>query len=118
MGLDISLIRIENTPQENCLMAAEWPELEAMFGTKARHRQIEYADESYAGDMFYYTELAYQRKGVTEQFYKNVPTDACLTRKQQVVALLAYMDEEHRDSFRQEFINAFVEGETAVLIGW
>jgi hypothetical protein len=118
MGLDISLIRIEDTPQENCLMAAEWPELEAMFGAQSQHRMIEYADESYAGGMFYYTELAHQRKGVTEQFYKNVPTDACLTRKQQVIALLAYMDEVHRNSFQQQFINGFVEGETAVLIGW
>lgn len=118
MGLDISLIRIEDTPQENCLMANEWPELKPVFGKHAQNRQIEYADESYDGGLYYYTEVAYQRKGVTEQFYKDIPTDACLTSRQQVIALLPYMDEEHKDSFQQEFINVFVEGEMAVLIGW
>mgnify|MGYP003579232405 CR=1 FL=1 len=118
MALDITLARIEDTATEYCLMADEWPELKQVFTAYVKDKNIEDLDDTNETSVYYYSELAHQRKGVTEAFYKNVPADACLVTKHEVANLQQYMDEEHEDTFSKEFISGFDEGRMFVLISW
>lgn len=119
MGLDISLVKIERTPhRDNWLLVGDFPELQPLFSRYAVKHYFEYPDQSYHEDVYYYSEISYQRKGVTELFYKKIENDKCIVDKIELESMLQYIDTTHMDTFKNDFINKFVEGETFVIVGW
>ncbi|MGI4863580.1 MAG: hypothetical protein ACRYFZ_06620 [Janthinobacterium lividum] len=120
MGLDIDLVRIiDHEVDELChLFVEEQPELFLLFQNYIRRKHFIYPDEEYDSEVYFYTELAYQRKGVIPAFYTDFTNDVCLTKQSQIAYLSDYIDAEHRTDFHTFFVNQFVEGQTVIIIGW
>jgi hypothetical protein len=120
MGLDISLAKIIAYEADDLcyLLVEESPELLPFFREYIRKKHFIYDDEEYDSEVFFYNELAYQRKGVIPSFYTDFINDVCLTRRDEVERLSNYIDLKHKASFVDSFINQFVEGQTIVIVGW
>jgi hypothetical protein len=65
MGLDISLVKIiDREASEFCwLLVSESPELLPLFSHLIQIKHFKYPDEEYDEDVFFYEEIAFQRKG-------------------------------------------------------
>jgi len=120
MGLDISLVKIEKkeTDEVSWLLVEENPELEEKFSSYKLKRHFECPNESDYEDVYYYTEISYQRKGVVAAFYTTVQNDLCIVEKEEAEKLLPLMELERKEDFKTAFIDKFVTGETVILISW
>lgn len=118
MGLDISLVKIENkeTNDINWLLASECPELEEKF---SRYKQMKlFPGEDYYDEVYYFRDISYQRKGVTKEFYKKVENDKCIVDKKELQGILAFIDETNKGDFKANFIDKFIDGQTFVIVSW
>ena len=120
MGLDITLAKIiYYEADELCyLLVEESPELLLYFRQYICKKHFTYDDEEYDSDVYFYTDLAYQRKGVIPAFYTDFINDFCLTKQDEIERLSTYIDPKHKADFTASFINQFIEGQTIVIIGW
>ncbi len=120
MGLDISLVRITThaVDENSFLLAEESPELFSLFQSYIRKKHFVFSDEEFDAEVYFYTELAYQRKGVIPAFYTDFTNDVCLTEQSQVAHMLTYIDAKHKADFDTLFVKQFTEGQTVVIIGW
>jgi hypothetical protein len=120
MGLDISLVRITNheVDEHSHLLVEESPELFPLFQSYIRKKHFIFSDEEFDAEVYFYTELAYQRKGVIPAFYTDFTNDVCLTKQNQVARMLTYIDVKHTADFDTFFVKQFTEGQTVIIIGW
>lgn len=120
MGLDITLAKIESSEiKDNCwLLVSECPELKEMFSSFAVQKHFQYTDESYIEEVYYYSEISYQRKGVTRDFYKNLENDKCLVTREELEQVWAFVAIEMKESLQVNFMDKFVPGQTFVIISW
>jgi len=120
MGLDISLARITTyeVDENSFLLTEESPELFPIFQSYIRKKHFVFSDEEFDAEVYFYTELAYQRKGVIPAFYTDFTNDVCLTKQNQVAHMLTYIDVKHKADFDTFFVKQFIEGQTVIVIGW
>lgn len=120
MGLDISLVRITSheVSEYSHLLVEESPELFPLFQSYIRKKHFVFSEEEYDAEVYFYEELAYQRKGVIPSFYTDFTNDICLTKQSQVTHMLAYIDVKHKAGFDTFFMKQFAEGQTVIIIGW
>lgn len=120
MGLDISLVRIiDKEVDKFCyLIASESPELLPLFSHLIRIKRFKFYDGECDAEVFFYEELAHQRRRVIEEFYQDLENDKCLTNRTEVEKLWHYVSEEQQQNFKEQFVDRFVNGETVVTISW
>ena len=120
MGLDISLVRIttHEVDENSFLIAEESPELFPLFQSYIRKKHFVFSDEEFDAEVYFYTELTYQRKGVIPAFYTDFTNDVCLTTQTQVAHMLTYIDMKHKADFDTFFVKQFTEGQTVIITGW
>ena len=120
MGLDIDLIRIVKDRTDDLTFLPEGgnPELENQFGHLKNSRTVDYGQGIETIHGYYYKELGYHRKGVKREFFKRYKPDEFLFTKKELDELMTYVDKEHLNSFKTEFVDRFVEGDTIVWMGY
>ena len=120
MGLDIDLIRIvkDRTDDLTFLPEEDNPDLANRFGHLKNSRAAHYGVGRNLVHGYYYEELSYQRNGVKRKFFQRYKTDQFLFTERELDELITYVDKEHLNSFKTEFVSRFVEGETIVWIGY
>lgn len=120
MGLDISLVRIiGNEVEEHCWMvASEVPELYPIFSHLIRVKHFKYLNEEYDEQVYFYEEIAYQRKAVIQAFYEDFENDKCLIDKKEAEKMWHYIIKEQQQNFKTYFVNQFIHGETVITISW
>ncbi|MDX2072691.1 MAG: hypothetical protein SFV55_29925 [Haliscomenobacter sp.] len=120
MGLDLFLVKIEDKEikETDWLIASENPELEGKFSAFKRTRHFQHSDHEYYDEVYFYSEISYQRKGVTKEFFKKVQNDKCLVNKKDVENLIGLMDKNSRDGFKRDFLDKFVDEQTFLIISW
>ena len=120
MGLDISLVRIiDHEADDLChLFAEENPELLPFFRNYIHSKHFSFPDEEYDADVYFYVELAHQRRGMIPAFYDDFSNDICLTTWQEIERMADYVEPERKTDFAKLFVEQFAEGETVVVIGW
>lgn len=120
MGLDLFLVKIEDKEIKDTgwLIASENPELEGKFSTFKRKKHFQDTDHEYNDEVYYYSEISYQRKGVTKEFFEKVQNDKCLVNKKDVEILIGFIDKNLRNSFKRDFLDKFVDGQTFLIVSW
>lgn len=120
MGLDIYLIKIvkHSTDDLTFLPERENPELQNQFGHLKNSRAVDHVEGIETITGYYYEEISYQRKGVKREFYKRYRPDEFLFAKLELDELMTYVDKEHKASFKADFVDKFVEGDTIIWIGY
>lgn len=120
MGLDISLVKIEDNETPDCewLLAKENPELEEKFSSYKRRRHFQYPGEEYYDDVYYYRNISYQRKGVNKGFYEKIENDKCIVEKEELQKISHFVDQTLKEDFKANFIEKFIEGLTFVIVNW
>ncbi|MER0442820.1 hypothetical protein [Emticicia sp. W12TSBA100-4] len=121
MGLDITLARILKNPVDpnSYLLVSESPELLLFFDKFQQSKTFEFEGEQPYNDfVFYYEELAFQRRGVISKFYDEMENDRCLTTLSELQKLYSYISKNYIKTFNVEFLSHFNEGETFIIISW
>lgn len=121
MGLDISLIRIrkEKTTDTNWLAVEDCPELNANYAGYALEKEFkDEGEENYTGSVYYYEEIAYQRKGVIKSFYDRYAHDVFIQSQNEIEELRQYIIDEYLPTFERDFIEKFIEGENLIIMGY
>jgi hypothetical protein len=62
--------------------------------------------------------LLFKEKGVVVEFYRDFENDKCLVDRTEVEKMWHYVIEEQKQKFKDQFVDRFVNGETAVTISW
>jgi hypothetical protein len=120
MGLDIYLIKVvgHGTDDTNFLPADENPELETQFGHLKSTITVDYGQGPETVMGYRYEELGYQRKGVTRHFYNRYQPDEFIFSKKGLDELATFVEKEYRQTFENDFVDKFIEGDTIVLLGY
>ena len=121
MGLDISLIKIkkEITNNTNWLAVEDCPELKQKFADFAMEKDDNFDGcEKKSIPVYYYEEIAYQRKGVKKSFYDRYESDVFIQSKKDLDELKNYILDEYLSKFKKDFIEKFKEDENLIMIGY
>jgi hypothetical protein len=120
MGLDITLAKIIDYEADEFshLVVEESPELFTFFHQYIRKKHFAYPDEEYDSEVYFYSELAYQRKGVIPAFYHEFRNDVCLTMQHEVENMANFIDPKYKVDFNTCFVKQFVEKQTVIIISW
>jgi hypothetical protein len=130
MGLDISHVKLVHyTPDDpyDFLRVDEWSiDCSVPLENYSSYVQtIKQFDDEEPFDGMFFIDVGYQRKGMSEQFYKDIPPDWILGRIEDVLKIMKYIDhddsalaEQLRDNFQKNFIDNFEFGISLVLISW
>ena len=127
MGLDIS--HLKPIPPHKASVSAEFltlEELDVVPGYVDRHRPYVGNKEELEGRYvqgIYFEEVGYQRKGMSNAFYKQFPPDYLSDDKLIFEKLYDMVSGDHIDDlairqseFRSGFLNNFVQGESLVML--
>jgi hypothetical protein len=79
---------------------------------------IEYPLSCKKRQVIYTKEIAYQRKGVNTQFYKDFSNCTSYIKKEDVLRAATYVDPALVERFKADFIDNFVEGESIFMVSW
>lgn len=121
MGLDISLISIEKqkTTETEWLAVEDCSELSANYVNYAIDREFDYeGEQAYTRPVYYYREIAYQRKGVKRAFYDRYEPDVFIQTRKELVELEAYILDDYLPTFKKDFVEKFKEGENLICMGY
>lgn len=111
MGLDITLVKLETKETSEWLFYDEWPELPVGFKVFAMNRVIEAGTKHETNRLVcYFSEVSYQRKGVSSSFYKRYGPDVLLTTLSEIVELEKHIHKDYKSSFKSDFTDKFEQG--------
>ncbi|NML20150.1 hypothetical protein HHL16_04665 [Pseudoflavitalea sp. G-6-1-2] len=110
-------------PEEKFMSETTYSPTNNIFAKPVTYTLVLYAIAYEKVPVFYYREIGYQRKGMTSSFYEDFENNQLYFKKADVQKAALYVDQRKsqpglKDSFQQNFIDNFIEGESIFWPNW